>query len=249
MEDIKNWESKFQLCEYSDRLLDKLMLLNQQVPKPVDINEVTKAIYYARKYHGSQMRQSGEPYYSHPIEVAYTFAKHMALNIPEFFRTDLIITALLHDTIEDTILTKTMIACIFDNVIARQVMDLTRIKEDRKKISAAEMVEILYREKKYDVAFIKIFDRIHNLQTLQVKSPEKAKKIIEETITHVVALSMQLQIPVIKQQIIELCYYHLGITESPLQDWEIMADDNFQLPKTISKNVLTQIYNQKLQGA
>ena len=93
----------------SDKLLNKLNLLNEQVKSPVNISEVTKAIYYARKYHGSQMRKSGELYYSHPIEVGYLFAEHIAIKQPQYFKTDLIITALLHDTIEDTELTKDMI--------------------------------------------------------------------------------------------------------------------------------------------
>jgi (p)ppGpp synthase/HD superfamily hydrolase len=67
MEDVNCWQSKFTPCQYSDKLLNKLSLLNKQVKYPVDISEITKAIYYARKDHGSQMRNSGELYYSHPI--------------------------------------------------------------------------------------------------------------------------------------------------------------------------------------
>ncbi len=56
------------------------------------------------------MRQSGEPFYSHPIEVAYMVAEYTAQEICQLFRTDMIVTSLLHDTIEDTALTKEMIA-------------------------------------------------------------------------------------------------------------------------------------------
>ncbi|MDN3031082.1 MAG: guanosine polyphosphate pyrophosphohydrolase [Candidatus Tisiphia sp.] len=64
MEDISDWQIKYENCKYADRLLSKLFELNQQVTIPVNINEITKAIYYAKKYHGSQMRQSGDPYYT-----------------------------------------------------------------------------------------------------------------------------------------------------------------------------------------
>lgn len=76
MEEFKNWEKDFGDCIYAKRLLDKVIYLNSivKVP-PVDVLEVKKAIYYARKYHGSQMRQSGEPFYSHPIEVAYYYIR------------------------------------------------------------------------------------------------------------------------------------------------------------------------------
>ncbi|MDR0774269.1 MAG: HD domain-containing protein, partial [Rickettsia sp.] len=155
-------------------MLKELILLNKKVKQPIDMYEVKKGIYYAKKYHGSQMRQFGEPYYSHPIEVAYMIAQYTALEIPRLFRTDMIVTALLHDTIEDTQLTEKMIAYIFGSQVASQVEDLTRVKPHGK-ISSAEMVEMLYKEKKHDVLLVKLFDRLHNLQTVSAKSPEKAK--------------------------------------------------------------------------
>ncbi|UCM86389.1 MAG: HD domain-containing protein [Rickettsia endosymbiont of Culicoides impunctatus] len=107
-------------------------------------------MYYAKKYHGSQMRQSGDPYYSHPIDVAYMVAEYTALNMPKYFRTDMIITSLLHDTIEDTVLTEEMITRLFDKLIASQVVDLTRVKSYGK-ISAAETLNILYYQNKKDI--------------------------------------------------------------------------------------------------
>ncbi len=59
MEDISSWKEKFEICVYAKKLLDKLEYLNTKVKNPVDIEEVKKGIYYARKYHGPQMRQSG----------------------------------------------------------------------------------------------------------------------------------------------------------------------------------------------
>ncbi len=173
-EDINYWDnSKYAPCQYATRLLDKLRKMNEEVNRSIDIDEIIKAIYYAKKYHGSQMRQSGEPYYSHPIEVAYMISDYL-------FRTDIIVTSILHDTIEDTTLTEKMIAYIFGEQVASQVEALSRNKPHGK-ISSAEIMEILYRQKKYDVALIKLFDRKHNLQTIGVKSPEKMKKIIKET--------------------------------------------------------------------
>jgi (p)ppGpp synthase/HD superfamily hydrolase len=136
-----------------------------------------------------QKRQSGEPYYSHPLEVAYMFAEYTAEYDRKYFRTDLIITAILHDTIEDTTLTFERISRIFGHCVANQVMDLTRIKEDGSKISSADMVESLWREKKYGVLLIKQFDRLHNMQTIGAKSAEKIKKITDETMQTFLVLS------------------------------------------------------------
>ena len=235
MKDLENWQAKFEECNYARKLLDKVTSLNSiiQAP-PVDVVEVKKAIYYAKKYHGTQMRQSGEPYYSHPIEVAYMVSDYL-------FKTDIVVTSVLHDTIEDTELTQEDVSQLFGAKVANQVMDLTRIKGDGIKISSAKMVEILYQEKKYDVLLIKLFDRLHNMQTIGAKSPEKIKK--EETITYIVPLSMQLQTPIIKQQIVELCYQHLYVKQHKVFNWK-----QFDSPwlKPIYQNVVGQVCNQYL---
>ncbi|WP_375332297.1 HD domain-containing protein [Candidatus Tisiphia endosymbiont of Temnostethus pusillus] len=197
-EEINYWDnSKYAPCQYATRLLDKLRKMNEEVNRPIDIDEVRKAIYYAKKYHGSQMRQSGEPYYSHPLEVAYMISDYL-------FRTDIIVTSILHDTIEDTTLTKKMIAYIFGEQVASQVEDLSRNKSHGK-ISSAETLDILLQQEKYDVALIKLFDRTHNIQTLETKSPEKAKKIIIETLSRFMSLSMYFNTPTIEQNFAELC--------------------------------------------
>ncbi|WP_367363776.1 HD domain-containing protein [Candidatus Tisiphia endosymbiont of Nedyus quadrimaculatus] len=205
MEEINYWDnSQYQYCAYAERLVNELILLNTKVKQPIDIDVVKKGIYYAKKYHGSQMRQSGEPYYSHPIEVAYMVAQYTALELPQYFRTDMIVTALLHDTIEDTPLTEKMIAYIFGSQVASQVQDLTRVKPHGK-ISSAETLNILFQQKKHDVALIKLFDRIHNLETVGVKSSEKIKKIVEETIGTFILLAAHLETRDVENKIIQLC--------------------------------------------
>jgi len=62
MEDIKNWESKFQLCQYSEQLLNLIAELNTTARIPADAIIIKKATYYAIIYHGNQTRKSGEPY-------------------------------------------------------------------------------------------------------------------------------------------------------------------------------------------
>ncbi|WP_425363428.1 HD domain-containing protein [Candidatus Tisiphia endosymbiont of Hybos culiciformis] len=215
MEDIENWQAKFECCEYSAKLLNKLILLNKKAVHPVDINEITKAIYYAKKYHGSQMRQSGEPYYSHPIEVAYMVSQYTAQEVQQLFKTDMIVTSLLHDTIEDTTLTEEMIARIFGSNVASQVESLTRVKPYGK-ISSKETLDLLSQQKRFDVVLIKLFDRIHNLQTLGAKSPEKALKIVKETIGYFITLCVRLEIPIAEQQLISLCYKNLSIDYKPI---------------------------------
>lgn len=182
MSDLDVWVNNFEHCVYADDLINKINLLNHQANNKVNIITIKKAIYYAKKYHGSQKRQSGEPYYSHPLIVAGMVADYC-------FKTDVLVTAILHDTIEDTDLTKGMINDIFGANIANNVDDLTRVKSYGK-ITAAEMVKLLWAEKKYDLLLIKYFDRLHNLQTINSKSPIKIQQTIQETLKQFISLSI-----------------------------------------------------------
>ena len=236
MKDISCWETKFKPCYYSDRLATKLLLLNETAKSKVDILEIKKAIYYAKKYHGSQMRQSGQPYYSHPLEVAYNVADHV-------FKTDILVTSILHDTLEDTELTMGMIDTIFGSVIAEQVESLTRVKADRK-ISSAETVQLLCLQGNNDLLLIKYFDRLHNMQTITAKSTEKRFKIAEETIKGFSSLSIYFKTTMpdllkTDKIMLLLCYQQLlPITEYPSLDlMNVCDEDNFQLPSLFVHNV------------
>ena len=209
MNDLFCWESKYKNCIYSESLINKIYLQNETSNNKVDLCQIKKAIYYAKKYHGSQKRLSGEPYYTHPLAVAELVA-------PYCFKTDTLVTSILHDTIEDTELTKDLIAYIFDSNIASKVEDLTRVKFDRK-ISSAEMVKLLYISKKYDLLLIKMFDRVHNMQTINYKSLEKSKKTTEETLKSFLTLSAYFRLNTlqnidIEEQITQLCYQNISKT-------------------------------------
>lgn len=205
MEDLSCWKEKFEICVYAKKLLDKIEYLNTKVKTPVDILEIKKGIYYARKYHGLQMRKSGDPYYSHPIEVAIMLAEFVANDVPKLYSAVMLQAALLHDTIEDTELTEEMIAQIFEQKVARHVEGLTRVKPSGK-ISAGESLNLLIKQKRHDTALIKFFDRIHNLQTLSAKSSEKAQKIIKETLKSFLVFSEMLEVPLISELIYTECY-------------------------------------------
>ena len=209
MNDISCWESKYQSCTYSESLINKINLQNEKSNHKVDILQIKKAIYYAKKYHGCQKRLSGEPYYSHPLAVA-------ELVTPHCFKTDILVTSILHDTIEDTDLTKDRIEYIFDANIANKVYDLTRVKADRK-ISSVEMVQLLYVNKKYDLLLVKMFDRIHNMQTINYKPLEKSKKTTDETLKSFLTLSAYFRLHTLKtvdveEQITQLCYQTISKT-------------------------------------
>ncbi|HJD55745.1 MAG TPA: HD domain-containing protein [Rickettsia endosymbiont of Pyrocoelia pectoralis] len=225
MEDLNCWEEKLVICEYAKKLLDKIEYLNRKVKNSINPEEVRKGIYYARKYHGSQMRKSGDPYYSHPIEVAIMLAEFLAEEAPKLYTAVMLQAALLHDTIEDTELTKETIAEIFDEEVAKHVEGLTRIKPHGK-ITAAESLNLLIKQKRYDTALIKIFDRIHNIKTLSAKSPEKARKILEETLINFLLVAAKIDYK-LEQEFTELCLKAFNIE---FEKQKTFSNNNFQLP-------------------
>jgi len=169
---------------------------------------VKKAAFFAKKYHGPQMRQSGEPYYSHPVAVAVLLTKSTKHSGRRFFTTDLLAAALLHDTIEDTTLTFEDIKHEFGETIAIHVEDLTRVKEYGK-ITAAESLHILYRQGKKGSIVVKLLDRIHNVQTIGAKSPEKIKKIIDETVKTFLTVCIHIEMEELENMLTDLCLKHL----------------------------------------
>ncbi|QES96273.1 HD domain-containing protein [Orientia tsutsugamushi] len=182
---------------YSESLLNKLFETNVRFNTEIDLDKVEKAIFYAQKYHGQQKRDTGELYYTHPLEVAYMVADYS-------FETDTIITAILHDTIEDTTLTKEKIVKVFGRKIAEQVSDLTRIK-DNKKISSREMIQTFYRQNKTELLLIKLFDRFHNIQTVSIKPYEKRQEIILETQQEFIPLAEYLKLQEIAIELNKYC--------------------------------------------
>ena len=160
-------------CSYSIRLINKLKSLDTK--NILDFELVNKAIYWARKYHGDQKRKSGEPYYSHPLEVAYMISEYK-------LKTDVIVTSILHDIVEDTEVTVEMIQGTFGDRIAEMVNRLTRDRPDGTKLSVEEILNNTYRLKDKEVLLIKLFDRLHNIRTLDYMSEVKIECTLSETI-------------------------------------------------------------------
>lgn len=235
MNDLNCWELKFELCCYSERLLKKLSEINDRslFKNQVNLYEIKKAIYYTKKYHGNQKRESGDPYYTHPLEVAY-----MISDYDYGFKTNILVTSILHDILEDTVMTKIMLSTIFGFEVANQVEDLTRIK-DSNKISSTELVNLLFNQKKRNILFIKLFDRLHNMQTIFAKRPEKIKTITNETIETFIMLALYLEIFPIEIQLKNLCLQAISIKNYDVEYEDFLFNDTFQLPFPIFQNELS----------
>ncbi|MXN67355.1 RelA/SpoT family protein [Stappia sp. GBMRC 2046] len=140
---------------------------------------LNKAYVYAMQKHGSQTRASGDPYFSHPLEVAAILTD---LRLDEAT----IAVALLHDTIEDTDATRAEIDKLFGEEIGSLVEGLTKIKRldlVSKKAKQAENFRKLLLAIADDVRalLVKLADRLHNMRTLQFMPEHKRGRIAEET--------------------------------------------------------------------
>ena len=130
--------------------------------------------------HGTQKRASGDPYFSHPVEVAGLMTD---LKMDE----DTIITALLHDTVEDTLTTIEDVEAKFGPEVARLVdgvTKLSKIEAQTEDERAAENLRkfLLAISDDIRVLLVKLADRLHNMRTLHyIKSPEKRRRIAKET--------------------------------------------------------------------
>lgn len=174
---------------------------------PDDIEIITKAYFFAEQAHANQYRQTGELYINHPLNVA--------LILTEIFADkETIIAALLHDTIEDTDANQETIIELFGNDVANIVSSLTKInkinfstKSDA--IIANHQKILVGLVEDVRVIIIKFADRLHNLETLWVKNPDKQKATAKETLEIFAPIANRLGIHVLKSRLedLSLRYY------------------------------------------
>ncbi len=141
---------------------------------------INRAYVFSVQKHGSQKRASGDPYFSHPIEVAGI--------LTDFYLDDqTIVTALLHDTIEDTLVTYDEIEEAFGKDVARMVdgvTKLSKIEAMSENERAAENLRkfLLAMSDDIRVLLVKLADRLHNMRTLHfIKNEQKRRRIAKET--------------------------------------------------------------------
>jgi len=145
-----------------------------------DEQMLNRAYVYTVQKHGSQKRASGDPYFSHPVEVAGLMTE---LKLDQ----DTIITALLHDTVEDTLATIDEVEKLFGPDVARMVdgvTKLSKIEAMSEKERAAENLRkfLLAMSEDLRVLLVKLADRLHNMRTLHyIKSEDKRRRIAKET--------------------------------------------------------------------
>ena len=214
-------------CHYSTRLIDQLKSLDTE--NTLDFILINKAIYWAKKYHNGQFRKSGEPFYTHPLEVAYMLTEYN-------LKTDVIVTAILHDIIEDTEVTAGMILDEFGWRITEMVDMLTRDRPDGSKLSVEEILNNAYEKDDKEVLLIKLIDRLHNMQTIGSMTVEKRKKIAVETIEEVFSISCILELKSTEEELAVLCNNMINSVDLTCYNFLKERNHTFQLPSLNLQN-------------
>ena len=181
----------------------------QSYDPEADEDTLNRAYVYGLKRHGNQLRASGDPYFSHPVEVAGILAE-MRLD------TASIVTGLLHDTLEDTDATRDEIAGLFGEDIARLVdgvTKLSRLEIQSESTKEAENLRKLVLAMSSDirVLLVKLADRLHNMRTLRhIKEPARRKRIARETMDLYAPLASRIGMEKVKRELEELAFAELN---------------------------------------
>src|SRR5436305_2014082 len=163
---------------------------------------LNRAYVYAMKAHGEQLRASGDPYFSHPLEVAAILTD---LKLDDAT----IVAALLHDTIEDTEATRAEIDQLFGKDIGALVEGLTKLKRLELVSREAKQAENLRKlllaiSDDVRVLLIKLADRLHNMRTLEFVAPEARRRIAEETLDIYSPLAGRMAMQEMREELEEL---------------------------------------------
>src|ERR1700704_6161965 len=173
-----------------------------------DEDALNRAYVYSLKAHGAQLRASGDPYFSHPVEVAGLLAQ-MKLDSAS------IITGLLHDTVEDTVATLDDIERLFGPEIGRLVDGVTKLSRIELQSDQTKQAEnfrklVLAMSEDIRVLLVKLADRLHNMQTLHfIKSEDKRRRIARETMDIYAPLAERIGMHRMKDQLEDLAFAEL----------------------------------------
>ncbi|MDP6474052.1 MAG: bifunctional (p)ppGpp synthetase/guanosine-3',5'-bis(diphosphate) 3'-pyrophosphohydrolase [Alphaproteobacteria bacterium] len=175
-----------------------------------DEGALNRAYVFSLKAHGAQIRASGDPYFSHPLEVAGILT---GLKLD----CDTIVTALLHDTVEDTLASLDEIESHFGSPVARLVDGVTKLSQlelqsDQTKHAENFRKFVLAMSKDIRVLLVKLADRLHNMRTLSfIDNDDRRRRIANETMDIYAPLAERIGLQMIKDELEDLAFAEINM--------------------------------------
>jgi guanosine-3',5'-bis(diphosphate) 3'-pyrophosphohydrolase len=200
----RRWQIRLPLRESSDPVAG-LIRAHRRVHARGDVRQIRSAYRKAAEMHRGQMRKSGDEYITHPLAVAEILAE-LGMD------TTTLVAALLHDTVEDTSYTLPALESDFGADVALLVDGVTKFdKAFFGETAEVETVRKMLVKAGQDVRvlIIKLADRLHNMRTLDARSPESRARIARATLDVLVPLCDRLGIQVLKRSLEDTVLYAL----------------------------------------
>ena len=191
-----------------EELYKKLITMIRKYHPSDDISMIEKAYQIASKAHEGQLRKSGEPYIIHPICVCLILAE---LELDK----ETIVAGMLHDVVEDTVMTGPEIAAEFGDEVALLVDGVTKLTQidyvaDKVEMQAENLRKMfLAMAKDIRVILIKLADRLHNMRTMQYQTPIKQKEKSTETLDIYAPIADRRGISKVKVELDDLSFKYL----------------------------------------
>lgn len=215
----------------------------------VNTRMIEEAVEYAKEKHEGQTRSSGEPYYTHPLEVAGILAD-MKMDTPT------IVTAILHDTLEDTSATYEDLEKKFSPEVASLVNGVSKLIKIESQTVEEKQAEnfrklLLAMSEDIRVLLVKLADRLHNMRTLHhFTKPEKRFRIARETIEIYAPLAERVGLHKIKEDLEDLafCYLNPEARDSITNRLSFLRQEGTDLVNTVIRELSKLIMDAGISG-
>ena len=220
-----------------------------------DEDLLNRAYVFSMRAHGGQTRKNGDPYFTHPLSVAAILTELKA-------DPETIVTALLHDTVEDTDATVAQISELFGPSIAELVDGVTKLSKLEMSSEATKEAEnfrkfVLAMSRDVRVLLVKLADRLHNMRTLHyIDNDRKRRRIALETIQIYAPLAGRIGVQTFREELEDLCFKYLNPEgyDSIREGLETLSRDTVRsvvsLAQTIrekleQKNITAEVYSRE----
>jgi len=231
-----------------DSIYAKLVAQIREYRPTASLTMVEEAYTLAREAHSGQFRKSGEPYMTHPLEVAIILAE---------IRADLesIIAALLHDVVEDTHVTEEELTEQFGTDVSLLVAGVTKIKKV-KYVTITDAKAENYRKMFFHmsedvrVLLIKIADRLHNMRTIEAKSEEKQRATAQETLDIYAPLAHRLGVAKLRYELEDLSfkYSDRAIYNTLSKQVKLKLPERIELTEQLITEIRTALHAQGIKA-